>query len=257
MSSRGGVRTRPSATPRQARATSRGRSDRSRRTPAKRRRLGLKGRLAIIASAVLFVTALGLGYFSPLLAVRTIEIDGNVAVDSALIETTLAVPDGVPLPRVDTNAAASRVAEIAKIARVRVQRSYPSTVRVTVEERVPVVFFDAADGTHLMDASAVDYAVEPPPPGVVRLVVGSPSFGNLETRAALAVLESLPQPLRVQVARVDAPTISGVTLTLLDGRVVVWGSVDDADRKGAVALPLLTQPGTTYDVSSPDLPTIK
>jgi cell division protein FtsQ len=44
---------------------------------------------------------------------------------------------------------------------------------------------------------------------------------------------------------------------LYDGRVVVWGSSEDTEYKASIALPLLTQPGQTYDVSSPDLPTIR
>lgn len=196
-------------------------------------------------------------WFGPIWAVRDIEIVGNAGVSEEEILAEVAVPVGLPLPRVSTDAAATRVASIPKVETVRVQRVYPSTVRVTVQERVPVVFFDAPDGTHLMDASAVDFAVEPPPPGVVRLVVASPSFGNLETRAALAVVTSLPPQLRSQVVQVDAPTISAVSLTLNDGRVVVWGSSERSEEKAAVALPLLTQPGQTYDVSSPDLPTIR
>nr|WP_188545262.1 FtsQ-type POTRA domain-containing protein [Rhodococcus trifolii] len=212
--------------------------------------------IGVIVVALLGVLG-GVGYFGPVLAVKAIDVEGNLAVDTQQIVSTLDVPVGQPLPRVDTDGAATRVAAIPKVASVRVQRVYPSTVRVTVEERVPVVFFDAPDGTHLMDAAGVDFAVEPPPPGVVQLVVASPSFGNLETRAALAVLTSLSESLRIQVARIDAPSISAVSLTLLDGRVVVWGSSDDSEHKAAVALPLLTQPGQTYDVSSPDLPTTR
>jgi cell division protein FtsQ len=44
---------------------------------------------------------------------------------------------------------------------------------------------------------------------------------------------------------------------LLDGRIVVWGGTEKSERKAAVTLPLLTQPGQTYDVSSPDLPTVR
>lgn len=46
-------------------------------------------------------------------------------------------------------------------------------------------------------------------------------------------------------------------MTLLDGRIVVWGGTEKSERKSAVTLPLLTQPGQTYDVSSPDLPTVR
>jgi cell division protein FtsQ len=37
----------------------------------------------------------------------------------------------------------------------------------------------------------------------------------------------------------------------------VWGSVERSERKAAVILPLLTQPGQQFDVASPDLPTVR
>jgi cell division protein FtsQ len=254
VSSRGSTRTRPAATPRRVQPD----RSRARRTPSRPpRRVRRRTWVVSLAIVVLLGALGGFGYFGPVLAVKTIDVDGNVAVDTQQIVSLLDVPIGQPLPRVDTDGAANRVATIPKVASVRVQRVYPSTVRVTVEERKAVVFFDAPDGTHLMDAAGVDFAVEPWPPGAVQLVVASPSFGNLETRAALAVLTSLPPQLRSQIARIDAPSISAVSMTLLDGRVLVWGSSEDSERKAAVALPLLTQPGQTYDVSSPDLPTTR
>jgi len=46
-------------------------------------------------------------------------------------------------------------------------------------------------------------------------------------------------------------------LTLIDGRTVVWGTTDRTEEKALKLGALLTQPGKTYDVSSPDLPTVK
>jgi cell division protein FtsQ len=39
--------------------------------------------------------------------------------------------------------------------------------------------------------------------------------------------------------------------------VVVWGTDDRTEEKAEKLAALLTQPGRTYDVSSPDLPTVK
>ena len=50
---------------------------------------------------------------------------------------------------------------------------------------------------------------------------------------------------------------SGVQFTLEDGKRVVWGSADSSELKANVLVALLSQPGRTYDVSSPDLPTIR
>jgi cell division protein FtsQ len=130
-------------------------------------------------------------------------------------------------------------------------------VKLTVVERIPVVFFDSPDGQHLMDATGVDYAIEPPPFGVPRLVTPTPSHDDHATQAALQVLAALPESIRVQVSEVAAPTISSVSVTLVDGRVVVWGGVDASERKSAVVSVLLTQPGRIFDVSSPQLPTVK
>jgi cell division protein FtsQ len=51
--------------------------------------------------------------------------------------------------------------------------------------------------------------------------------------------------------------VAAITLTLIDGRVVVWGTTDRTEEKALKLAALLTQPGQTYDVSSPDLPTVK
>jgi cell division protein FtsQ len=51
--------------------------------------------------------------------------------------------------------------------------------------------------------------------------------------------------------------MASITLTLGDGRVVIWGTTDRTEEKAEKLAALLTQPGRTYDVSSPDLPTVK
>ncbi|MFC9762269.1 cell division protein FtsQ/DivIB [Rhodococcus jostii] len=210
------------------------------------------------AVGVVVVVALGLvAWFTPLLSVRKTDVAGATSISEEQIRQVLAVPQGQPLLRVDTEGAAQRVAAIPKVASARVQRVYPSTIRVTVTERVPVVFVDSPGGTHLLDAEAVDYEIAPPPPGVPRLVTESPGWGDPSTEAAIEVLESMPPQLRGQVGQVAAKSISDISVTLLDGRIVVWGGTEKSERKAAVTLPLLTQPGQTYDVSSPDLPTVR
>ena len=48
-----------------------------------------------------------------------------------------------------------------------------------------------------------------------------------------------------------------VTLGLADSKQVVWGTSDRGEDKARVLVPLLTEPGHVYDVTSPDLPTIR
>ncbi|MGW6694708.1 cell division protein FtsQ/DivIB [Rhodococcus sp. NPDC054953] len=214
--------------------------------------------LYLTAAAVVVLIALGLVlWLTPLLSARTIAVVGNAGVPTEEVLAALSIPSGQPLLRVDTGAAAQRVAAIAKVDHVRVEREYPSTIRVTVTERQPAVFYDTPEGTHLMDASGVAYAIEPAPPGLPRLAVDRPGRDDPATRDALTALSSLPPQLRPQVTEVSAGSLSDIHLTLADGRQLLWGSADHSDRKAAIVVPLLGQPGQVYDVSSPDLPTIR
>ncbi len=210
--------------------------------------------VAVVGAVVVLVVV---AWFTPLLSARTVTVVGNAGVPSEEILAALSVPAGQPLLRVDTGAAADRVASIAKIDHVRVERNYPSTIKVTVVERAPAVFYDAPEGTHLMDASGVAYAIEPPPPGLPRLAVARPAQDDAATVDALTTLESLPPHLRPQVTEVSAATLPDIRLTLVDGRQVLWGSVEESEHKAAILGPLLGQPGQVFDVSSPDLPTVK
>lgn len=215
------------------------------------------GRIAVALGLVLAAVAAAVVWYSPLFSVRRVTVAGAVVVSQFDIVNAMAVPDGTPLLRVDTTAAAARIAKIPRIASCRVQVDFPSTIRVTVAERTPLVYFLNQQGSHLMDSTGVEYALEPAPPGVPRLVTAHPGPGDPATKAALTAMAALPDTLRAQVKTISARSISDITLTLLDRRVVQWGSDSDSARKAAITVPLLSQSGHTYDVSSPDLPTIK
>nr|WP_232236380.1 FtsQ-type POTRA domain-containing protein [Nocardia sp. BMG51109] len=207
--------------------------------------------------AVLLVILVGVAYFTPVFSVRTVRIEGLVTVSERQVRDVLRIPGGRSMLRIDTDAMARRVATIPKVHSARVQRGFPGTVRVTVEERTPVAYFESPQGTHLLDIDSVEYAIEPPPPGLPKLVTASPGGSDPVTRAAVTVLDAAPPALRDQVGEVVARSVSDVELSLTDGRTVLWGGVEDSARKAAVVLPVLTRPGTVFDVSSPDLVTVK
>lgn len=218
---------------------------------------GLKLMVWTVLLAVLFV---GLGlllYFTPIMAARSIVVTGVGAVTQEEIVEAAAVKEGTPLLQVDTDDVAERVATIRRIATARVQREYPSTLRITVVERVPVVVKDFPDGPHMFDKDGVDFAVGPPPPNLPYLDADNPGPSDPATKAALEVMTALRPEVAGQVARVSAPSVASITLTLVDGREVVWGTTDRTEEKAQKLAALLTQPGHIYDVSSPDLPTVK
>ncbi len=212
--------------------------------------------MALTVAVVLVVVLGAVAWFSPLLSVRSVQVEGAQVLTAEEVTAALDVADGTPLLQVDLTEAAGRVAMLPRAARVTVDRHFPSDLRVLVEERVPVVYVDKADGPHLLDATGVDFAAAVPPPGVPRLVTERPGRSDPVTTAALTVITSLPAPVRAQVTLVNPGSAADVRFTLGADRVVVWGTPDNLGRKAQVLAAVLTQPGKVYDVSSPDLPTI-
>ncbi|WP_245550873.1 cell division protein FtsQ/DivIB [Nocardia paucivorans] len=204
------------------------------------------------------LVALGaIAWFTPMLAVREVRIEGVSAVPEEQVRELLAIPDGLSILRIDTAAMATRVSEIPKVRSVRVRRSLPATVQVTVQERTPVLYYGDPQEAHLLDADGVEYAIESAPIGVPRLRTEHPGMDDPLTRAAVEVATALPPALEIQVDEVIARSLSDISLTLRDGRAVLWGSSADAERKSAVVMPLLTREGTVFDVSSPSLVTVR
>lgn len=218
---------------------------------------GLKMVLAVFLAAVLVV---GLGlilYFTPLMSAREIEVTGITAVTREEVLDVARVQLGTPLLQIDTGSVADRVATIRRVASTRVQRQYPSVLGIAIVERVPVVYKDFPDGPHLFDRDGVDFATGAPPRMLPFFDVENPGPADPSTLAALQVMTSLAPDVAGQVSRVAAPSVASITLTLADGRVVVWGNTDRTAEKAQKLAALLTQPGHTYDVSSPDLPTVR
>jgi cell division protein FtsQ len=218
---------------------------------------GLKVALVTLVASVVTVAGGLVLYFTPVMAARDIIVAGTGAVTRDEVLATAKVRPGTPLLQVNTSRVADRVAAIRRVASARVQRQYPSALRITIVERVPVVVKDYPDGPHLFDRDGVDFATAPPPSTLPYLDVANPGPSDPATRAALEVLTALSPDVVAQVGRVAAPSVASITLTLTDGRTVIWGTTDRTQEKAEKLAALLTQPGHTYDVSSPDLPTVK
>jgi cell division protein FtsQ len=235
-------------------------SGRTEQQPKPNNRGVIRGLKVLLWSALIALLAVGAGlllYFTPIMSARETVVTGLIAITENEIRQAASVQPGTPLLQIDTDAVAERVASIRRVASARVQREYPSTLRITVEERIPLVVKDYPDGPHLFDGDGVDFVTGPPPPGLPYIDAETPGPNDPATNAALEVLTSLPPDVSGQVSRVEAPSVAAITLVLFDGRKVVWGTTDRTQEKALKLAALLTQPGQTYDVSSPDLPTVK
>jgi cell division protein FtsQ len=227
----------------------------SRLSPARRRSL----RIAV--GLLLAVTASWVLWASPVLAVRSVQVDGAATLPADQVREAAGIVDGTPLLRVDVDAARSRVARLPQVASVEVTRGWPDRVVITVVERKPVAVVEDQGQRTLIDAGGVlfDTISGDPPAGVVRLDVPHPGPGDPATAAALAAVRELSGGLRRTVGTVTATGEGDVTLTMADGTTVVWGPADDSAAKATALEAVLAQiaagdlePAGTIDVSTPD-----
>ncbi|MEV4482260.1 FtsQ-type POTRA domain-containing protein [Micromonospora coxensis] len=211
------------------------------------------GGVALLAGLVAW-TLLNTGLFG----VREVRVVGADLVTPVQVRDAAAVPDGVPLARVDLAATARRIGALAPVERATVTRDWPGTLVVTVVERTGVAAVPQGDRFVVIDASGVVFRTEPRAPAglpVVRLATPGPDDPG--TRAALDVLAVLTPPLRAQLTELSVEGLARISLILRDDRTVVWGDATRSADKARVATALLGRKADTIDVSAPDVVTFK
>ncbi|HLU73167.1 MAG TPA: FtsQ-type POTRA domain-containing protein [Nonomuraea sp.] len=212
----------------------------------------------VLLTAGVVGTAAWLVFFSPVLGVRNVEIVGNVTLSPDVIREAAAVPELHPLATVDLAEVEGRVREIRQVASAKVDRVWPVTLRIEVAEREPVAQIPAGDKIAVIDKTGVVIELrDVAPPMLPVLKVARPAAGDPATMAALDVVRGLPASLAGRVRQVSATTGEDVTLSLSDGRTVVWGGTDRPEAKARILRGLLKRKAEVYDVSSPDVVTLK
>jgi len=213
-----------------------------------RRILAVSAVLAAVGAAAWVV------FFSSLLAVVDVEVRGERSLSVQHITRAADVPVGEPMARVDLDDVTARVDRLPPVRRVEVNRSWPDTVLITVEERTAVAVV-VRDGRHtLIDADGVQFREVPGP----RRRLPTIEAGRARAAAEAAeVVSALPADVLRRVEHLDATTMDSITLQLRGGREVVWGSAEDSARKAQVLAVLVERKGSVINVSVPSAPTVR
>lgn len=203
--------------------------------------------LAAVLAVAVIAAAGWVVLFSSVLGARSIEVRGVALLSAQQVRDAAAIRDGEPLARLDTAAAARRVERLPEVRAASVEVSYPSTVRITVTERVAVAFERDGGQATLVDAEGTAFRpVDDPPAGLPELTAS----GATLRRAAAEVSGALTDQLRAMVASIRAESVNAVTLVLSDGRTVLWGAPADGAAKARLLTALLGQPGQDFDISA-------
>ncbi|WEO79042.1 FtsQ-type POTRA domain-containing protein [Cryobacterium sp. SO2] len=208
---------------------------------------------ATVAVLVAFVLV---GVYSPLMALRTIEVTGTERIPADDITAALDGQLGTPLPLVDLAEVKRELSEFSLIRSYVTESRPPDTLVVRIVEREPVGAVASAAGFDLVDAAGVVITSGADRPADYPVIDAANGASGAGFQAAVAVIAALPEGIRGQLDTVTAATKDDVTLTLGGGARVVWGNSERAEYKAIVLAALLVSHPvgsvTEYDVSSPD-----
>lgn len=226
---------------------------------ARQRRMRAALPWAVIGGVV--VAALLVGWVllgTSLLGVRDVRVTGARLLTLPQVRQAAAVPAGTPLAQVDLTAVRRRVAALAPVDRVAVHRDWPRTLVVEITERTAVAVVPQSGKFVLLDGAGVAFHTAVARPDRLPTVkVTRPGQGDPDTQAAVQVLAALTGQLRGELASVSVDGPARIRLALRDGREVIWGDASQSELKARVATALLARDGKTYDVSAPDVVTIR
>lgn len=222
------------------------------------RRWSRRRTLVVLGLVLALVGAAGWALFaSSLFSVRSVQVTGASRVTPAEVLAAADVAPTTPLARVDTDAVARRVGALVEVRTVSVSRQWPRSVRIVVHERAPAAVQRSGTAYLLVDSTGVAFDTVRKRPHGLPLVTAPASAGERAFRAAMAVLVSVPDPVRRQLLEVRAASPEQVTLTLTRNRTVMWGSPERGERKAEVLTALMSRRARVYDVSAPDAPTTR
>ncbi len=229
--------------------------------------------LAVLGCTVVTVATLGVLH-SPLLRVGHVSVSGDRHTSRQAVLRAVGLDRRPLMVDVDTGRLERRLDALPWVARATVARDWPSTVGISLQERVPAAVVTTANGDWAVTdaagrilARSTGTPSAPPALGTalptLHGVTQLPSLGStlpVPPGAALRVLTALHRSLVGQVSSVDVLPDGQVALTLMPGVVVQLGDAEELQQKLAATQALLSQvrPASlrTIDVRVPEAPAI-
>ena len=222
-------------------------------------------RLVRLAVAVLIVVLIVWGvFFSPLFSVRSLQVEGLSLTDQGAAEEALQPLEGKSMTRISSEEVESLLTQFPAVASVDTSASGSGTLRVEVQERIPVAAVEDGDGWQLVDreGTQLEQVTDSEQIQVPVIAGGTDVLDSEDWDTVSSVLASLPSSLLEQVQTARAESGGVVMLELQDGVTVRWGDDTDSALKAEVLAALVDASEATgqvevYDVSAPRHPVLE
>jgi cell division protein FtsQ len=177
--------------------------------------------------------------FSPILALRTISVQGTSAVPASQVTQALSGQLGTPLALLDNGKIRRELSGITLIRSYVTEVVPPNTLVVRIVERKAIGAVRVGSGYEQVDPAGVVLAKSATPAGLPVIDIGKAGVNSAGFAAATKVLLAMPASVLSEVGSISATTLDNVNFTLSQGNhVVIWGSATQSDLK-AVALATL------------------
>jgi len=226
-------------------------------------------RLLLGASSVVGVLTLIIGILaSPIIGVRTIQIEGARYISADLLIAVEKSLNGKSILTVDTNSAARRLEGDPWVESVRIKQFFPSRLVIEIVERKPIAFYIGVDNrARVVDAQGRVLAVETGQPtqylqitGVGPNLAPGASAGTVY-KAAAQLAGGLPEELEDKVLNVGVGGPNQLLMTLRSGTLINFGPPNELQNKLVSLVVLLRRQDPkqiiAIDLTDPRTPTVK
>lgn len=230
---------------------------RERRIAARRAEGRRRLRIVVIVGSIVAVVVVALVLLaSPLLSIRTIDVEGVVYADPERVGEVVASLRGDAILTADLHGAENALEEIAWVREARVSMHLPRRVSIQIDERDPIAFYRAVDGFNrvidlegrILDVIEGDLVEFPPIQGTgPNLSAGD--FVDQPFLGAAQLVNALPRELRLRLVSLAVTPDGEVSLLLTDDVTVLFGRPDQfQDKLVALVNEIKRQGSRSYSV---------
>lgn len=227
---------------------------------ARRRKRILLSTVGIVTALVAAIVLVAV--YTPVLALRTVTVEGTRLLSAEQVQAALAPLQGKPLPQISDEDVTALLQPLVQVKDATTQARPPGTLAVRITERVPVAKLKQGDGLQLVDVEGIPLGSIPEDASVALPVIdageGVPAPELFH--AITAVLGALPADVLAKLSDASAQSADAVELKLVDGQRIIWGNAGEKELKARVLAALLKVPADPnnpvriYDVSVPRHP---